>query len=257
MNSKQLLAACGICLLSSTAFAAGPTVSGNVISWTESGWHQVQKQSTYESVCEGGQQCTVPNGVYTVINHGTGERFMDVPVKGKLTNEVPAPVLVTGQTQSYGQGDDGDYQLGLAPAGARFIDNADGTFTDSLTGLVWLSVGECIVKRDWSSALDHANNLSAGGENCISLNDGSTAGDWRLPNVKELYSLVDIADNSPAWAEGIPLQLGQFEQIPYDPYWSSSSFTASSDTIAFIVNFAFGSVTPNRKTDIEWVWAVR
>ena len=47
----------------SSASIASPTVSGNVISWTDDGWHQVQLQSTHESVCNGGRQCTVPNGV--------------------------------------------------------------------------------------------------------------------------------------------------------------------------------------------------
>lgn len=258
MRINHLLAACGFSLLSSTAFATGPTVNGNVISWTEEGWHQVQVQSTYESVCGGGRQCTVPDGVYTVINHGTGERFMDIPVVGStVSNEVSAPILVTGQTQSYGFGDDGDYQLGVAPVAQRFTDNGDGTFTDSLTGLVWLSVVECIVKQDWSGALDHANNLAAGSANCADLDDGSTAGDWRLPNVRELYSLVDIEDNSPVWPEGIPLNLSRFTEYPFDEYWSSSSFPIDTDMFAYIVNFSFGQIQPNKKSEIEWVWSVR
>jgi len=261
MTKTQRLFSLIALVFTGASHAAGPTVNGNVISWTEEGWHQVQVQSTYESICGGGTQCTVPNGVYTVINHGTGERFMDIPVTGLLNDStsttVPAPVLITGQTQSLGFGDDGDYQLGLAPVGERFSENGDGTFTDTLTGLVWLSVVECIVKRDWAGALVHANNLAAGGNSCPSLEDGSVAGDWRLPNVKELYSLVDISDNSPAWASGIPLELRRFRESPFEPYWSSSSFTAVRETLAFIVNFGFGQVEPLNKLELEWVWAVR
>lgn len=43
-------------------------------------------------------------------------------------------LLKTGQTKSYGPGDDGDVQAGLALA---YEDNADGTITDVNTGLMW------------------------------------------------------------------------------------------------------------------------
>ena len=83
---------------------ASPTVAGNVIQWTEEGWHQVQIQSTYESVCNGGRQCTVPAGIYVVINHGTGQRFPNivVPNSDSSDGDQPiAPVASTGQTISY------------------------------------------------------------------------------------------------------------------------------------------------------------
>ena len=44
----------------------------------------------------------------------------------------------------------------------RFIDNADGTVTDNLTGLVWLQNASCFGPRIWWDALLDANNLAGG-----------------------------------------------------------------------------------------------
>lgn len=58
-----------------TGVVAEPTVSGSTISWPDDGWYQVQDQTDYSSVCEGGSSCEVSAGTYVVINHTTGDRF--------------------------------------------------------------------------------------------------------------------------------------------------------------------------------------
>ena len=60
-----------------------------------------------------------------------------------------------------------------------FHDNGDGTVTDRATGLVWQQAdsGEAM---DWQQALAYAEQLRLGQHD-----------DWRLPNAKELQSLVD------------------------------------------------------------------
>ncbi len=50
------------------------TVGGNVISWSDDGWYQVQNAETFASVCEGGLSCEVAPGSYVVINHTLGTR---------------------------------------------------------------------------------------------------------------------------------------------------------------------------------------
>lgn len=240
--------------------AANPTVSGNVISWTEPGWHQVQLQSTYESVCNGGRQCTVPAGVYTVINHGTGERFPNIAVPANSPdneNGPLAPVTSSGQVTSYAFGDDGDFQAGVAIPGDRFQDNGDGTFTDLLTGITWMSIRDCIVKYSWAGALEYANMLSANSDLCPALNDGSVEGDWRLPNIKELYSLVDISDDSPAWADGIPFTGNNWPDYPWDKYWSSSSFQPVPESNAFAMDSGFGLIWSYSKTSVFYAWPIR
>ncbi len=60
-----------------------------------------------------------------------------------------------------------------------FIDNGDGTVTDLATGLLWQQADSGI-GMDWQAAMDTAENLNLAGWQ-----------DWRLPNAKELQSIVD------------------------------------------------------------------
>ncbi len=133
----------------------------------------------------------------------------------------PAPVAKTGQTTSYAAGDDGDLQKGVTPPSPRFTDNGDGTVTDNLTGLIWLQDVACLWGGgDWATVLDTCNNLANG--DC-GLGDDSIPGDWRLPNVKELLSLVDYSQGFIK----LPLTTVFFTDplFPGSPYyhWTSTS----------------------------------
>src|SRR5208283_1799843 len=107
----------------------------------------------------------------------------------------------TGQTTSYESGDNTSANKGTARLSPRFTDNNDGTVTDGLTGLVWMKNAGCFAASNWSVALVYASQLASG--QC-GLTDGSTAGQWRMPNVNELESLVDISRSNPALAAGNP-----------------------------------------------------
>ena len=118
---------------------------------------------------------------------------------------VPSAVPKTGQTGCFilapddefvctGSGEDGEYQKGVSVS-PRFTDNGDGTVTDDLTGLIWLKNANCYGDQNWFAALSNANNLSSG---ACGLTDGSVAGAWRLPNVRELHSLIDFGALNPA-----------------------------------------------------------
>lgn len=74
----------------------------------------------------------------------------------------------------------------ITSAATRFTDNGNGTVTDSITGLIWLKNANCFNLQVWNAALSLANGLANG---TCSLTDGSTAGQWRLPNRSELQSL--------------------------------------------------------------------
>ena len=75
----------------------------------------------------------------------------------------PAPVEKTGQTGCWnmdgnpiscaGTGQDGEYQKGVRWPYKRFTWNYDGTVSDNLTGLSWLSDANCFGTRNWSQAL--------------------------------------------------------------------------------------------------------
>lgn len=85
--------------------------------------------------------------------------------------------------------------------------NLDGTVTDGETGLMWL---KCPLGTTWNPGVD---NASASDDSCdgtvtknswdqiLLLADAPTVAgysDWRLPNKKELASLMDIACSKPA-----------------------------------------------------------
>ncbi len=64
-----------------------------------------------------------------------------------------AAVPKTGQVTSYSPGDDGDLQRGVPWPNPRFTDNADGTVTDNLTGLIWLKNANAFGAWDWTDPL--------------------------------------------------------------------------------------------------------
>ncbi len=132
-----------------------------------------------------------------------------------------------------GTGQDGDIQPGVAWPEPRFVDNADGTVTDMLTGLVWLKDASCADlagtdiqgRAEWATALTAAQALADGS---CGLRDSSVAGDWRLPSRFELESLLDLEYVSPAlsngagtakWTEG-----DVFASVYSSYYWSSTSY---------------------------------
>jgi hypothetical protein len=108
--------------------------------------------------------------------------------RGAGTGRVPYPIVDTGQVRCYGTGREiawpkpGDPFYGqdaqYAGNAPRYRDNGDGTVCDLVTGLVWQKgPGE---KKTWARAAAGAKACRTGGHT-----------DWRLPNAKELQSIVD------------------------------------------------------------------
>jgi len=142
-----------------------------------------------------------------------------------------------------GSGQDGAWQAGVAWPSPRFTDNGDGTVSDNMTGLIWLKDANCTwtaggIARDggllnWPSALAWSNNLANG---ICGLSDNSVAGDWRLPNINELRSLVDYSRHDPALPGGHP-----FLNVQSNWYWSSTTNPVYTGG-AFNVGFSRGSI---------------
>jgi hypothetical protein len=110
---------------------------------------------------------------------------------------------------------------------------------------------------NWLNALSAANGLNSG--EC-DLSDGSQEGDWRLPNAKELQSLVDFRFFDPAlsdatgtaqWSEGDP-----FSGVQFVSYWSSTSY-ADRSSDAWHLLAPVGLLTFGEKANDFFVWPVR
>lgn len=169
-------------------------------------------------------------------------------VRGVTTT--PAQLWKTGQTTSHETGDDGDIQTGIAWPNPRFFLNLNVTVTDLLTGLNWVrgaetpTHGQCTGgMMTWQEALDYIACLNASGYHGCS--------DWRLPNRKELYSLIDHSNHSP------PLPSGHdFMNVQLSYYWTSTTY-AFDTSKAWIVGMQYGDVSPWDKTGVRYVWPVR
>jgi hypothetical protein len=171
-----------------------------------------------------------------------------------VTNASTPCTMTTGQ--------DGNMLSGKPSPSSRFTNNNNGTVTDNLTGLIWLRDAGCFATvggitkgtsavtsgLTWANALTWSNALKNG--DCT-LSDSSVAGDWRLPNRKELESLVDAQNSNPALPSG-----HQFGNVQAGYYWSSSSY-ANATNSAWVVDMGAGAVRSVDKFIGYYVWPVR
>ncbi|MEO5335037.1 MAG: DUF1566 domain-containing protein [Magnetococcus sp. YQC-5] len=189
-------------------------------------------------------------GVLTSLQEGQG-----VWVKIDAPSIVSrfAPVIKTGQTTSYTVGDDGDLKVGVPWPSPRFKDNGDGTVTDHLTSLVWMKNANCFGQQTWANAFVKVAGLNLSKETCTGYTNG-TYTDWRVPNVRELSSLIDRSNIGPPLPTNHPFVGFVGAQSVY--YWSSTTY-AHYTSNAWIVFLSSGSVYYNDKTSTSNVWPVR
>ena len=152
------------------------------------------------------------------------------------------------------------FRPGVALAQPAFYGQRRRYGVDNLTGLIWLMNANCDGAKTWADALTYSNNLASG--NC-GLTDGSVAGDWRLPNVKELQSLIHYGVYGPVlpntagtgkWSEGDP-----FTNVQSALYWSSNTYVGETSYAwyMYMCQGAVGFITkPDYGFDV-YVWPVR
>lgn len=125
---------------------------------------------------------------------------------------------------------------------AAYRDNGDGTVSDLNTGLMWQQVPD-FNKVTWDVALANASSFNLGGYD-----------DWRLPTIKELYSLMDFNGSSQLSVPYIDTSIFAFEygdggasanSAIDGRYWSSTAYVGTvfggMDAV-FGVNFADGRI---------------
>ena len=154
-------------------------------------------------------------------------------------------VPITGQTESFIPGDDGDYQTGIFTRNPRFIDNEDGTITDNRTGLMWTQdAQEFPDKMNFIDAVTACDNLVF-----------ADYEDWRLPNIRELLSLIDYGRFGPGLPDGHP-----FINVLSDWHWSSTTRVYNDGSFthhSLVVHIGHGDSGGSGRGYGQCVWAVR
>lgn len=167
-----------------------------------------------------------------------------IPVSNKLND--------TGQTTCYNNseqsacpdsgkafyGQDAHYQGKVF----AFADNSDGTVSDLNTGLMWQKTPDLDNKVTYAEAVAGADTFNLAGYT-----------DWRLPTIKELYSLIDFNGSSVAETPYIDTNYFDFtfgdesagERLIDAQYWSSTEYIGTvfgGMKAVFGVNFADGRI---------------
>lgn len=260
-------AAAGDVLSGKKVWVDGAEVAG---SMTNNGAQNITPGATSQTITQGyhnGSGSVAGDAALVAGNIISGVSIFGVTGTG--TTAIAKRVNKTGQTECWdtagtsisctNTGQDGAYQYGMDPVvvptggitgaynspastGTRFIDNNNGTVTDTLTALIWQKDSSCHATKDWQGALSACNNLST---STCGLSDGSTAGQWRLPNVNELHSL------GPIWPLAAPF-VGNLASH----YWSSTTY-ASVSYVAWFVDFGDGYVGSHVKSVGYYVRCVR
>jgi Protein of unknown function (DUF1566) len=163
----------------------------------------------------------------------------------------------------------------------RYVDCANGTVTDQVTGLIWLKDASCLGFADYAGANAAAEQLASG---ACGLTDNSVAGQWRLPTKAEWQATTARAVALECFFPGLTANDGQtcYSEAAdgtapnqrallgvssgFSSYWSSSMhdviFIDESQPLppsVWAVATDSGGVTPSAQTDDSAlrVWPVR
>jgi hypothetical protein len=248
----------------------------------------------------------VRSGFAQIAKSGT-KALLPKPAKGCPFPFEPQSFPATGQTTVYVVGDDGYIRAG-APLDYR--DNGDGTISDENTDLMWEKKDQATGGlHNWNNTYPWQGTCSnnsktlcgtdadcSSGGRCVAAAGKLTifqwvaelntrpcfAGhcDWRIPNVKELQSIVDYETYLPPVAAAFnnnctsgctvdgadhtrECSCTQPAGSSQGYYWSSSSYAPSplvkppGSVLAWGVIFGDGDVLSAGKTDNDYVRAVR
>ena len=139
----------------------------------------------------------------------------------------------------------------------RYTDNGDGTISDHQTGLMWskCSYGQTYDANDANSDGIICEGSPAFGtwQQAFAWAADSTDhghSDWRLPNIKELGSIVDFGSAKPAINQSI------FPNTASGPYWSSTPSRANVHQTIYI-GFQAGDYGPSDRISNLYLRLVR
>ncbi len=137
-----------------------------------------------------------------------------------------------------------------AQANSRFIDNGDGTVTDTRTSLMWLQDATCLGTADWQNSFTKLKNYNSNqaSYNCSAKHN--TYSDWNIPNRHELRSLIDHGTDLPALPASHP-----FSNVQPN-YWTSTT-APFNPSQAYTIFMGTGELQVSNKETLQYIWPVR
>ena len=135
-----------------------------------------------------------------------------------------------------------DYARAVRGQQARLLDhlviNGDGTVTDTVTGLMWQQATDGLMS--WEAAISYSEALSLAGYD-----------DWRLPNRRELRSLIDHSRYNPA------IDIAVFPGTLSFYYWSSTIAAYNTDYAWSVYSRLGSDINGHKSNNSYYARAVR
>jgi len=111
---------------------------------------------------------------------------------------------------------------------------------DDKTGLIW---------QDDQNVSENSFTFDEANAYCQDLKvDGFR--DWRLPTIREAYTIIDLTRNRPALKNGFTVR-------DDGRYWTSTLFAKDSKKMAWYISFSYGEAEPYKKSRLYHVRCVR
>jgi hypothetical protein len=180
---------------------------------------------------------------YIDAQYWSSTEYVGTTMNGEAT--VFGVNFADGRIKGYGLRPDGSmtefvrYVRGNTGYGVNdFVDNGDGTITDNATGLMW-SKSDSGGGMNWEDALAWVQQKNE--ENYLGYND------WRLPNAKELQSIIDYT-RSPATTSSAAIApifsvtpiIDEGDGTNYPFYWTGTTHSGGENLGGFAIYIAFG-----------------
>jgi hypothetical protein len=171
--------------------------------------------------------------------------IQDLYIKAKATavSRSTAQLMKSGQTTSYRTGDDGDIEAGRLTSFTTLAENNPFGNTNRFTSELGTQTYTNNIVIDWSTyngtnvlglsraAIATGNTWNQAIDNSLAFSVGTFTSGWRLANMKEIFNLMNFANDQNNLLNYSPLNLASLGRV----YWSSTT-VLNATTQAYILN---------------------
>lgn len=130
------------------------------------------------------------------------------------------------------------FLLSTAQANDRFVDNGDGTVTDTQTNLMWAeedNMGDI----NWIDAKVYCKHPPIAGYKYL---------DWRMPTIKELKTLYNKELTSHETVCGLRVKIYPIFKLSCAWVWASDSQAISAYAFSFRKGYQYSTLRLNKKS---------